>query len=469
MAPPPDDVELDMLDAEEFGTHAPAPRVRAWWWWWIRLRLPGPHGRIGVVSTVLFLGLSWYFSMPSTLYLYIVAVCFTCPMLLWVMLYHREWRTTSLVRRTLVVVVTAWVALSVLRGWAPAHLPVPPAWLASNDTFYIASILHNAECILPQYTDALLSFARDVGPDRVYVSILENDSLDRTPDMLQALRGTLQRMGVPHTIASAPLPASIRSLERIERLSTLRNRAMRPLYDDVLMPISKVVWINDVLFTPNMLHHLVHTLNGTYDQACALDYFWLGFYDTWVLRDQYGKTVRPLWPYFRHKRERRAVDAETPIPVNSCWNGLTVFDARWFTNQTPPVLSRQPAVASLPPPPIERQDGLDYPAKLPLQFRTCASCNVSEATLTSVDMHRLTRPHRPRIFVNPAVKVAYDYPSYYMYNHLLYWYVTQPWRYLWETWIERRLFSWIANLGNRWDPCAPLLQRQWSPEAASWT
>ena len=109
-----------------------------------------------------------------------------------------------------------------------------------------------------------------------------------TPAMLEALRRTLQRAGVRHTIVSAPLPASIRSLERIQRLSTLRNMAMRPLYDDVRMPISKVVWINDVLFTPHMLHHLVHTLNGTYDQACALDYFWLGFYDTWVLRDQYG-------------------------------------------------------------------------------------------------------------------------------------------------------------------------------------
>lgn len=467
MASPPDGVELDMLGHEEWGAHVPAPRVRAPWWRsaWLR----DARGRIGVVSAVLFLGLSWYFSMPSTLYLYAVAVCFTCPMLLWEMLYRRAWAATSLARRAVLVVVTAWVALSALRGWAPAHLPVPPAWRASNDTYFIASILYNAERILPQYTDSLLTFARDVGPDRVYVSVLENDSQDRTPAMLQALRRTLQHAGVRHTIVSAPLPASIRSLERIQRLSTLRNRAMRPLYDDVHMPISKVVWINDVLYTPHMLHHLVHTLNGTYDQACALDYFWLGFYDTWVLRDQYGETVRPLWPYFRRKLERRAVDAKRPIPVNACWNGLTVFDARWFTNATPPVLRHEPAVAALPPPPIERADGLDYPAKLPLQFRTCASCNASESILTSVDMHRLARPHRPRIFVNPAVKVAYDYPSYYLYNHMLTWYVMQPWRYVWETWIERRLFSWIANLGNRWDPCAPLLQRQWATDAASWT
>ena len=175
MASPPDGVKLDMLDHGEWGAPSPALRVRARWWRpaWLR----DARGRIGVVSVVLFLGLSWYFSMPSTLYVYAVVVCFTCPMLLCHLLYRRAWATTSLVRRTVLVVVTAWVALSALRGWAPAHLPVPPAWRASNDTYFIASILYNAERILPQYTDSLVSFARDVGPERVYVSVLENLSL----------------------------------------------------------------------------------------------------------------------------------------------------------------------------------------------------------------------------------------------------------------------------------------------------
>ena len=101
-----------MLGHEEWGAHVPAPRGRAPWRRpaWLR----GARGRIGVVSAVLFLGLSWYFSMPSTLYLYAVAVCFTCPMLLWEMLYRRAWSATSLARRAVLVVVTAWVALSAL-------------------------------------------------------------------------------------------------------------------------------------------------------------------------------------------------------------------------------------------------------------------------------------------------------------------------------------------------------------------
>ena len=79
MASPPDGVKLDMLDHGEWGAPSPALRVRARWWRpaWLR----GARGRIGVVSVVLFLGLSWYFSMPSTLYVYAVVVCFTLSLI----------------------------------------------------------------------------------------------------------------------------------------------------------------------------------------------------------------------------------------------------------------------------------------------------------------------------------------------------------------------------------------------------
>lgn len=214
-----------------------------------------------------------------------------------------------------------------------------------------------------------------------------------------------------------------------------------------------------------MVHKLLHTVDGMYDQACGLDYFWLGFYDTWVMRDRWGKTVRPLFPYFRAKADRDAVSAGQPIPVNSCWNGITVFDGRWFSpfsHQTTTYISTAPAVAALTSPSIA-DDGKDISATLPLRFRPCNSCNVSEALLTSLDMHRLSSPHRPRIFVNPQVTVAYNYPSFYLYRNIMHWYVTQPWRFFWETWMERRLFSWLADLGNRRDECATLLQSLWVP------
>lgn len=52
------------------------------------------------------------------------------------------------------------------------------------------------------------------------------------------------------------------------------------------------------------------------------------------MRDADGKTTRPFWPYFKAEQDQKAVQAGLPVPVNACWNGLTAFDARWFSNTT---------------------------------------------------------------------------------------------------------------------------------------
>ncbi|WFD28091.1 hypothetical protein MNAN1_003097 [Malassezia nana] len=351
---------------------------------------------------------------------------------------------------------------------------VPVEWRQpSGQTYYIASLLHNSERILPRYMNALVRLTDELGHDDVFMSIFENDSKDRTPALLENLRKELKTRGVRHNITTTRLPAKTRHAERIERLSYMRNRAMAPFHEEVRhglnnRPFSKVIWINDILFEPDAVHTLLHTADGQFDQVCGLDYFWLGFYDTWVMRDTEGHTVRPLYPYFRTKKDRDNVRAQRPFPVNSCWNGLTVVDARWFADEPkmPPHAPNKPVVAKLPAPPLVHEDGLDTAATLPLQFRSCSRCNASESLLLSADMHRLAHPKRPRIFVHPGVRVMYDYPSYYLYRHILTWYVVQPWRYIWELWVERRLFSWIADLGLRQDPCEPLLQRMWSTEPA---
>lgn len=428
-----------------------------------------------LASLALFGMLSWYFFMPSTLYLYLVFVCFTCPVFL---LYCYRWPSGHAMpsRYALFsIMVVLYVALCVVRGWAPTPT-VPAEWRQpSGHTYYIASLLYNSERILPHYSDTLLRLTDELGHDAVFISIFENNSKDRTPMLLQNLGIKLRERGVRFNITTTMLSDDIRESERIARLSYMRNRAMAPLYDEVRdglygRPFSRVIWINDILFEPDAVHTLLHTANGQFDQVCGLDYFWLGFYDTWVLRDTQGNTVRPLFPYFRTKEDRDDVQAQRPFPVNACWNGLTVFDARWFTNGPRTPVSANgtdgPVIATLPPPPLEHNDGYDTAATLPLQFRPCAQCFASESLLTSLDMHRLAHPKRPRIYVHPGVKVMYDYPSYYLYQHVLRWYVVQPWSYIWETWIERRLFSWIANLGLRPDPCGPLFQQMWSREPA---
>lgn len=420
-------------------------------------------------SAVFFAVLSWYFYVPSTLYVYLVALCWTWPaFLFWDVRRMRQGMQVGIARRACHAVLALFWLGCVLRGWAPeAAAPAAP----TNGKYFIASMLYNSEKIMPHYEREILRLTELLGCENVFVSILENDSRDHTPDRLYGLRVQLERRGVRANVTTTLLPHALRAMERIHRLAYLRNRAMAPLYEQVPdgldgIPFSKVLWINDVLFDAPSLYRLLTTERGTYDQACALDYFWLGFYDTWVMRDRDGRTVRPLWPYFRRGDDRTSVSRRTSVPVNSCWNGATAFDARWFTTgpRVPaPYDAAQPVIASLPSPPWERDDHRDTPATLPLQFRPCEHCNVSEALLTSLDMHRLARPYRPRIFVNSDVVVAYNFPSWYLYRYMIQWYLLAPWRYVWQTWMERRLFSWIADLGNRRTECETLLQSMWVP------
>jgi hypothetical protein len=69
---------------------------------------------------------------------------------------------------------------------------------------------------------------------------------------------------------------------------------------------------------------LLDTNGGDFAAACSLDYSEAPqVYDTFALRDAEGhEMLMPTWPYFRAKESRRAVLANAPVPVSSCWNGM---------------------------------------------------------------------------------------------------------------------------------------------------
>jgi len=217
-----------------------------------------------LASLVLFGALSWYFYVPSTLYLYLVLVCFTCPFLVVCRLGWPSSHATSSHYALVPGMVLLFVALCVVRGWSPTP-NVPAEWhRPSGDTYYIASLLYNSERILPHYSDALLRLTDELGHDAVFVSIFENDSKDRSPFLLDQLRTELRARGVRFNITTTTLPKEVRRAERIERLSYIRNRAMDPLYGEVRSglhgrPFDKVIWINDILFKPGMCTLLTQT------------------------------------------------------------------------------------------------------------------------------------------------------------------------------------------------------------------
>lgn len=82
---------------------------------------------------------------------------------------------------------------------------------------------------------------------------------------------------------------------------------------------------------------LLHTRQGKYAAACSMDFkHTLQYYDTFALRDDLGqKTVSNFWPWFLSPTSRTPTRRSEPIPVESCWNGMVLFDAAPFLGDNP--------------------------------------------------------------------------------------------------------------------------------------
>ncbi|WFC94741.1 hypothetical protein MBRA1_001375 [Malassezia brasiliensis] len=448
-----------------------------------------PYGAIALVSLAVVVVLSIYFYVPSTLFVYLVCMLFAFPLVLVVdvarMLHHRRLPPSlgAWLRLGLCTLTTAYAAMCVVGAvldtpyTAPRAPPVRVAhsnYNPTNQTYFIASNLFNSERILPRYTDALLQFIDDVGAHNVYVSIYENDSQDRTPELLRALSIELRRRGVRRRIKTVTKRKGFKHLERIRRLAYLRNEAMDPLWVELGgrldgRPFDRVIFLNDILYDAAAVHTLLATNGGVFDQACAIDYYAIGLYDTWVTRDVDASRARTLWPFFARRDDQARVDRGEAVLANACWNGLVAFDARWFLPQGVAARAAPPRAPGAPVPAIEQlprnatlPDG-EAPAKLPLRFRQGVLCRASECLLTSLDMHRLAQPVHPLIYVNPRVAVAYDRRDYYMYHNLVHWRLAHPWHVVWEYWVATRLFGAVSDIGRKIDSCHAAFLPLWAP------
>lgn len=180
-------------------------------------------------------------------------------------------RTFLLAALILLAFDTHWLLFCV-----PSHPPLNPADAISHpetkDRIFIAAIHWNSEKILrSHWNNALVGLVERLGPQNVYVSILESGSWDKTKDALRELDSELERRGVEHNIVLenvthkdelAKVPSvnedgfvfsanGTRYVRRIPYLSRLRNRAMSDISEVARQngrPFDKVLWLNDVVF-----------------------------------------------------------------------------------------------------------------------------------------------------------------------------------------------------------------------------
>ena len=327
-------------------------------------------------------------------------------------------------------------SLSAHRSAAIHHAQTNLIPSIASDRIFLASMhWNNAAVLSSNWTSSLLSLTRKLGPENVYVSILESGSWDETKEVLKELDIALEKLGVSKTVKlggsthrdelEKPMgdgwietPRGRRELRRIPYLSRLRNEVMKPLEQETNEGRSygRVVWINDVVFTAEDVIELLNTRDGDYAAACSLDFAKPpAYYDTFALRDNEGyEAMTSTFPYFHSRASRNAIVGGMPVPVQSCWNGIVAFDADpWIGIDK-----------------LEFRGVQDSLAKYHLEG--------SECCLVHAD-NPLTTSHG--VWLNPHVRVGYNSEAYTSVH------ASEPWpavvEVFWGVW-RNRLARWMT-------------------------
>jgi hypothetical protein len=294
------------------------------------------------------------------------------------------------------------------------HSTPPP----TNTSVFIVSVHRNTEEILrPAWNDAVLHLVSYLGSANAHFSAIESGSQDHTKDALMELKGRLDDAGITNTISlgmnvweqldeleNRPDPNREREpgwiwdkeeshydLRRIPYLAKVRNQAMEPLrtLKSQGRKFDKILWLNDVVFDTEDYLALLNTRDGRFAAACSMDFkLYPYYYDTFALRDDLGmKTASYYWPWFISPSARSSTLKGEPIRVESCWNGMVLFDSSPFYAD----------------PPLRFRGIDDSLADLHLE--------ASECCLIHAD-NFLSRDPDKGVWLNPNVRVGYNVPVY---------------------------------------------------------
>ncbi|KAJ2255922.1 hypothetical protein GGI13_001379 [Coemansia sp. RSA 455] len=203
---------------------------------------------------------------------------------------------------------------------------------------FVAINLYNNEQILPNMATQLLALADRLGHDRIFISVYENGSKDKTREILQRFNETLNALNIAHRIItdSEPKPQHV---HRIEFLAKVRNLAMEPLYSSKVK-YGHVLFSNDVFFCMSDVLELIFQSRAQGSHlTCAQDYYELygepAFYDRWVSRDMLGH--RLIDEPYKLSSDRITMEAQMrdrPFQVQCGWNGMALIDAKVFQDDS---------------------------------------------------------------------------------------------------------------------------------------
>ena len=237
---------------------------------------------------------------------------------------------------------------NILQPYTPKLLRRHPIAIAIN--------LHNSADIIPAQSIALVeAISYLLSRHKVYLSIFENGSTDRTKERLADLAAALDRLGIDGLfIRSSHLKSDFQSDDRIILLSELRNQAL-----DRLLPHANggtLIFLNDVITCASDILELVYQrMLQQADAVVSNDWTTLGsspyprLYDLWVTRGINGglpyefetdsgfNPSAPTNDWIVDMWRTQSLDVQErwlssrPLPIYSGWGGMAAFDANLFT------------------------------------------------------------------------------------------------------------------------------------------
>ncbi|KAH8900103.1 hypothetical protein GQ53DRAFT_208743 [Thozetella sp. PMI_491] len=218
----------------------------------------------------------------------------------------------------------------------------------SSQTRYMFALnLRNNTAVLPRLLGTVVEAIRFLGPQACALSIVEGNSEDGTPHVLEALEPELHKSGIGRTHFVVDEQTNPLVTERFSSLARLRNLALAPLVDEQKRyshPNTTVIFVNDVALCMEDILELVHQRFALgADMTCGMDWI-IGhkkrplFYDVFVSRSMAGDTFfkipAPLvsWDFaddlfWDHPPSWDRFFDHKPFQVFSCWNGVVAFGA----------------------------------------------------------------------------------------------------------------------------------------------
>lgn len=274
-----------------------------------------------------------------------------------------------------------------------------------NQKIFIAASIYDqgGQLLSGSWGQSLLGLINLLGSQNVYLSIYENDSGLAAMTAQTNLKKQLQCRNslvyekdfTSDDMPRVKMPDGSERVKRVAFLAEVRNRALKPLYEEKHdMHFDKVLYLNDVTFDPVDATQLLLSTNHengrtSYRAACAVDFINpFKFYDTFATRDLegYGMGV-PFFPWFASSGDalsrKDVLQGKDAVRVKSCWGGMVAFDARAF-------LPREP---------------LRFRATEDLYW-DASECCLIHADLMNLDVFDGDQDS-VGVFMNPFVRVAY--------------------------------------------------------------